>query len=205
MNFLAHLYLSQNNTNIMIGNFIADHIRGNNYEGFSKEIQQGIFLHREIDTFTDAHEVVRKSKRRLHERYRHYDGVIIDIFYDYFLAKNWSDYSEIPLDVYTDGINKMFEKISDELPVKSQNFIKYMIEYNILFNYQNKEGIAKVLNGMNTRTKGKSQMNLAIEDLNLLEDELQEDFTLFFKDLIEHTNHKFKEITSVSNTNEIQE
>ena len=205
MNFLAHLYLSQNNTNIMIGNFIADHIRGNNYLSFSKEIQQGIFLHREIDTFTDAHEVVRKSKRRLHERYRHYDGVIIDIFYDYFLAKNWADYSDVPLETYTKDVYDLFSSISDDLPVKSQNFIKYMIEYNILFNYQYKDGIAKVLNGMNTRTKGKSQMNLAIEDLRLLEDELQEDFTLFFKDLIAHTNQKFKELTSVSNTNEIQE
>ena len=198
MNFLAHLYLSQNDTNIMIGNFIADHIRGNNYEGFSKEIQQGIFLHREIDTFTDAHEIVRKSKRRLHERYRHYDGVIIDIFYDYFLAKNWANYSAIPLNVYTDAINKLFLEISDELPVKSQNFIKYMIEYNILFNYNNKEGIAKVLNGMNARTKGKSQMNLAIEDLEILENELEEDFTLFFKDLIKHTNQKLKEIKTAS-------
>ena len=205
MNFLAHLYLSQNNTNIMIGNFIADHIRGNNYLSFSKEIQQGIFLHREIDTFTDAHEVVRKSKRRLHERYRHYDGVIIDIFYDYFLAKNWADYSDVPLETYTKDVYDLFSSISDDLPVKSQNFIKYMIEYNILFNYQYKDGIAKVLNGMNTRTKGKSQMNLAIEDLRLLEDELQEDFTLFFKDLIAHTNQKFKELTSASNTNEIQE
>ena len=122
MNFLAHLYLSQNDTNIMIGNFIADHIRGNHYEEFSKEIQQGIFLHREIDTFTDAHEIVRKSKRRLHERYRHYAGVIIDIFYDYFLAKNWSDYSAIPLDVYTDCINDLFSEIAEDLPVKSQQF-----------------------------------------------------------------------------------
>ncbi|MCL7763137.1 acyl carrier protein phosphodiesterase [Polaribacter sp. Z014] len=185
----------------MIGNFIADHIRGNNYEGFSKEIQQGIFLHREIDTFTDAHEIVRKSKRRLHKRYRHYDGVIIDIFYDYFLAKNWADYSDVSLDVYTKSVYKLFSKISDDLPVKSQNFIKYMIEYNILFNYQYKDGIAKVLNGMNTRTKGKSQMNLAIEDLRLLEDELQEDFTLFFKDLIEHTNKKFKELTDIQYKN----
>ena len=194
MNFLAHLYLSQNDTNIMIGNFIADHIRGNHYENFSKEIQQGIFLHREIDTFTDTHEVVRKSKRRLHERYRHYDGVIIDIFYDYFLAKNWSNYSAIPLDLYTDAVNNLFIKISDDLPVKSQNFIKYMLEYDILFNYSNKEGIAKVLNGMNTRTKGKSQMNLAIEDLELLHHELEEDFTLFFKDLIAYTNQKLIEI-----------
>ncbi|WP_231494739.1 ACP phosphodiesterase [Polaribacter sp. Hel_I_88] len=195
MNFLAHLYLSQNNTNIMIGNFIADHIRGNNYEGFSKEIQQGIFLHREIDTFTDAHKIVRKSKRRLHKRYRHYDGVIIDIFYDYFLAKNWATYSAIPLDVYTKSVYQLFDKISSELPAKSQQFIKYMIEYDILFNYQYKEGIAKVLNGMNHRTKGKSQMNLAIEDLSLLEAELQEDFTSFFQDLLDFTNQKLKVLT----------
>lgn len=194
MNFLAHLYLSQNNTNIMIGNFIADHIRGNNYQKFSKEIQQGIFLHREIDTFTDAHKIVRKSKRRLHKRYRHYSGVIIDIFYDYFLAKNWANYSEIPLDIYTKSIYELFDQKSAELPIKSQQFIKYMIEFNILFNYQFEEGIEKVLNGMNNRTKGKSQMNLAIEDLRNLKNELEEDFTLFFKDLIKHTNQKLKKI-----------
>jgi acyl carrier protein phosphodiesterase len=196
MNFLAHLYLSKNDTNIMIGNFIADHIKGNKYEGFSKEIQQGIFLHREIDTFTDAHAIVRKSKRRLHERYRHYDGVIIDIFYDYFLAKNWSEYSVIPLDVYTDSVNKLFNEISAELPVKSQNFIKYMIEYNILFNYQFKDGIERVLKGMNSRTKGKSKVDLAIEDLRNLEAEFEQDFTLFFKDLIANTNRKLNEITT---------
>ncbi len=178
----------------MIGNFIADHIKGNNYDGFSKEIQQGVFLHREIDTFTDAHEVVRKSKRRLHERYRHYDGVIIDIFYDYFLAKNWADYSVIPLDIYTDSINKFFYEISPELPLKSQNFIKYMIQYNILFNYQFKDGIERVLNGMNTRTKGKSQMNLAIEDLTILHQEFENDFTIFFKDLQNFTVQKLQEI-----------
>jgi acyl carrier protein phosphodiesterase len=194
MNFLAHLYLSQNDTNIMIGNFIADHIRGNNYEVFSKEIQQGIFLHREIDTFTDAHKIVRKSKRRLHERYRHYDGVIIDIFYDYFLAKNWDNYSAIPLDIYTDAINNLFAKISSELPIKSQQFIKYMIEYNILFNYQFEDGIEKVLNGMNHRTKGKSQMNLAIEDLKKLTKEFEEDFSVFFEDLRNFSNQKTKEI-----------
>ena len=197
MNFLAHLYLSQNDTNIMIGNFIADHIRGNKYEEFSKEIQQGIFLHREIDTFTDAHKVVRKSKRRLHKRYKHYDGVIIDIFFDHFLAKNWANYSAIPLDVYTNSINNLFDKISPELPIKSQQFIKYMIEYNILFNYQFEEGIEKVLNGMNHRTKGKSQMNLAIEDLQILHKEFEEDFTVFYKDLLYFTNQKLKELSVI--------
>ncbi|WP_348667758.1 ACP phosphodiesterase [uncultured Polaribacter sp.] len=194
MNFLAHLYLSKNNPNIMIGNFIADHIKGNNYEGFSKEIQQGIFLHRAIDTYTDAHALVRKSKRRLHKRYGHYGGVIIDIFYDYFLAKNWAKYSEIPFDIFTDAVNKMFSEVSDDLPIKSQEFIKYMIAYNLLFNYQFEDGIEKVLNGMNQRTKGKSKMNLAIEDLKELNKEFEEDFMLFFEDLRNFSDQKLKEI-----------
>lgn len=61
MNFLAHLYLSESNTNIMIGNFIADHIRGNRFTHLDPEIQQGIKLHREIDTFTDAHPITKKK------------------------------------------------------------------------------------------------------------------------------------------------
>lgn len=197
MNFLAHLYLSGNNTNILIGNFIADHVRGNQFGHFSKEIQQGILLHRAIDTFTDAHAIVRQSKRRLHERYRHYDGVIIDIFYDYFLAKSWSSYSAIPLSIYTQSVYSFFEKHSKQLPLKSQSFIKYMVEYDILYNYQFKEGIEKVLNGMNTRTKGKSKMNLAIEDLSIHEKSLEEDFKLFFRDLMNFSKNKLKELQSL--------
>lgn len=196
MNFLAHLYLSEDNPNIMIGNFIADHIKGNNYENFSKEIQQGIFLHREIDTFTDAHPIVRKSKRRLHERYGHYDGVIIDIFYDYFLAKNWIKYSTISLEEYTKKVYLFFTKKAEELPVKSQQFIVYMTQYNILYNYQFIEGIQKVLNGVNQRTKGISKMNLAIEDLQLLEKEFEEDFTIFFEDLRIFTKNRLQQLNN---------
>ncbi len=180
----------------MVGNFIADHIKGNNYMDFSEEIQQGIFLHRAIDTFTDAHKTVRKSKRRLHKRYKHYDGVIIDIFYDYFLAKNWHLYSEIPLKIFTSSVYHLFNNLKETLPLKSQEFINYMISYDILYNYKNKSGIEKVLKGVNNRTNGKSQMHLAIEDLTILEKELEEDFTLFFKDLITFSNQKINELKS---------
>ncbi len=194
MNFLAHLYLSENNENIIVGNFIADYVKGNQYKQYPKEIQQGIFLHREIDTFTDNHKITRKSKRILNKRYGHYNGVIIDIFYDYFLAKNWNNFSAIPLDIYTKSLYSLLKNTSIELPTKSKQFIKYMVEYNILFNYQFKEGIQKVLDGMNTRTQGNSQMNLAIEDLNIYEKELEEDFNTFFLDLIHFSKNKLKEI-----------
>lgn len=171
----------------MIGNFIADHIKGNQFKHYHKEIQKGIFLHREIDTFTDAHEIVRKSKRRLHERYRHFDGVIIDIFFDHFLAKNWSSYSTIPLQIFANNVYEILQENSEILPIKSINFIKYMIEHNILYNYQFENGIEIVLRGMNQRTKGKSQMDLAIEDLKLFHQDFENDFLIFFEDLQNHS------------------
>ncbi|CAM1346726.1 ACP phosphodiesterase [Tenacibaculum insulae] len=190
MNFLAHLYLSGNNTELMIGNFIADHIKGNKFDHFNEEIKKGILLHREIDTYTDAHEIVRKSKRRLHERYRHYDGVIIDIFYDHFLAKNWQKYSAIPLNIYAKSVYQLLQENIEILPEKTQGILPYMIQYNWLYNYQFAKGIQLVLNGMNKRTQGKSQMNLASEDLLIHYQLFEDDFTLFFEDLRNFCNKK---------------
>ena len=196
MNFLAHLYLSKENKDIMIGNFIADHIRGNKFTHYPENIQKGILLHREIDTFTDTHKIVRKSKRRLHERYKHYDGIIIDIFYDHFLAINWNSYSQIPLDTYVTSVYKLLQRNYEMLPEKTQEILPYMIKYNWLYNYQFAKGIQEVLTGMNNRTKGKSKMNLATEDLLLHYDALQNDFFLFFNDLEEFSDKKTKQLLS---------
>jgi acyl carrier protein phosphodiesterase len=94
MNFLAHIYLSGDNYLIKIGNFMADGIRGKQFKNYPQEVQKGIVLHRAIDTFTDAHPVFRQSTKKLHSRYHHYAGVIVDVFYDHFLAKNWANYSD---------------------------------------------------------------------------------------------------------------
>lgn len=190
MNLLAHLYLSKNNKNILIGNFIADAVKGKKYQNYSKEIQTGILLHREIDNYTDLHQIVRKSKRRLHQRYNHYDGVIIDILYDHYLAKNWHHYSEIPLDIYANSVYEYLQKKVEIFPTKIQEILPYMIKYNWLVAYASIEGIEKILIGMNKRTKGISQMDLAIEDLKLYYNELEEDFTSFFKDLEQFTEEK---------------
>jgi acyl carrier protein phosphodiesterase len=178
----------------MIGNFIADGIKGNHFTHYSKDIQKGIRLHREIDTFTDAHEIVRKSKRRLDKRYGLYAGIIIDIFYDHYLAKNWDDYSAIPLEVYVDSVYSLLNSQLENLPKKTQDMLPFMIEYNWLFNYQYLEGMQRVLNGMNRRTKNKSQMHLAIQDLQEHYQEFESDFTEFFKELTAFSNQKLQEI-----------
>ena len=190
MNFLAHLYLSKDNKNILIGNFISDAIKGNKYKKYPIEIQAGILLHREIDTYTDAHPIVRKSMRRLNKRYRHYNGVIIDILYDHFLAKNWSKYSEIPLELYAENVYSFLSKNSTDFPEEIQYLLPYMIQHNWLVNYATLEGIERVLKGMNKRTKGISQMDLAIEDLKLHYTEFEADFTAYFQELIDFSNKK---------------
>lgn len=174
----------------MIGNFIADAIRGNKYKHFSEEIQKGIILHRHIDTYTDQHPIVRKSKRRLHERYGHYDGVIIDLFYDHFLAKNWDDYCKIPLDIYAQNFYSLLHEHYDVLPEKTKQMLPYLEQYNWLYNYRFFEGMQQVMEGMNRRTKMKSQMHLSIEDLKEHYQDFENDFTLFFKDLITFSKHK---------------
>jgi acyl carrier protein phosphodiesterase len=195
MNFLAHLYLSKENTDLMLGNFLGDFVKGKKHENYRPTIQKGILLHRQIDTFTDQHKIVKISKRRLHERYGHYDGIIIDIFYDHFLAKNWHHYSTIPLDIYAQGFYELMHTNYDILPEKAQNLLPYMEQYDWLYNYQFLEGMKTVLEGMNRRTKMVSKMNIAIEDLQEHYSDLETDFSLFFKELINFTDNKINELS----------
>src|SRR6056297_2628175 len=192
MNFLAHIYLSFDDKEITLGNFFADHIRGNKYKHFPDKIQKGILLHREIDTFTDAHPIVRQSSKRLHKTYSHYSRVIVDIYYDHFLAKNWERYSDIPLDIFVDDFYDLLADNYSLLPDPVKRMMPYMTADNWIVNYANKEGIAKVLSGMNRRTKNKSKMNLAITDLEAHYEEFETEFTLFFEELIIFSKEKFK-------------
>ncbi len=194
MNFLAHIYLSGNNKSITIGNFIADGIRGKDYEIYAKDIQTGILLHREIDTYTDAHKTVRLSTKRLHKNYSHYSGVIVDILYDHFLAKNWSHYSQIPLAAYIDDFYDTLEDHFEILPQRIKQMMPYMIADNWLLSYASIDGITKVLEGMNRRTKNKSKMNLAVNELQEFYNEFETEFTHFFDDLIAFSTEKLKQI-----------
>jgi acyl carrier protein phosphodiesterase len=194
MNFLAHIYLSFNDDEVTIGNFIADSIRGNKYKHLPDNVQKGILLHRYIDTFTDAHPTVRQSTKRLHENYSHYSGVIVDIFYDHFLAKNWKDYSDIPLADFVDNFYKILETNYTILPEKIKHMMPYMISDNWILNYANLEGINQVLNGMNRRTKNISKMNFAILDLEKHYDEFEKEFSSFFQELIDFSKQKYKSL-----------
>lgn len=194
MNYLAHIYLSGESDLVTIGNFMADGIKGKDYKKHSKEVQIGILLHRHIDTFTDAHKTVRKSTKRLHSKYSHYSGIIVDILYDHFLAKNWNKYSVVPLDEYVDSFYDSLEKNHSLLPARIQKMIPFMMADNWLLNYGSIEGISRVLEGMNRRTKNRSGMDEAVKELEIFYNEFESEFSTFFEELIEFSNQKLKEL-----------
>ncbi|MBL0048698.1 MAG: DUF479 domain-containing protein [Bacteroidetes bacterium] len=183
MNFLAHLYLSGDSEGLLIGNFIADAVKGKAHEKFSEPIQKGIILHRRIDMFTDSHPIVLQSCKRLWDKYRHYSPVIIDIFYDHFLAANWKYYSNIPLEKFADDSYRLMENNLNIFPEKIKIMLPYMSKHNWLVMYAQVEGIRKTLTGMSRRTPFESGMETAVESLVEHYPLFKNEFELFFEEL----------------------
>lgn len=152
---------------------------------FESEIKLGIELHRHIDDFTDNHDVVLESKKRLRPTYRHYSPVIVDLYYDHFLGKFWRDYSEIELSIFTEDFYKSTRQYGSIIPEKAKNMLFYMEKDNWLLNYQHMEGIQKALSGMARRTPFNSKMEKSIKDLELHYDFFQQEFKDFFPSLQE--------------------
>lgn len=194
MNFLAHIFLSGSSKEVIIGNFIADPVKGKKYLAFPPGIQKGILLHRAIDSFTDTHPIVRKSSARLYKNYSHYSPVIVDIFYDHFLAANWADYSNAPLETFISDFYMLLKDNYVILPKPIQKLLPYMIEQNWLLSYASLEGIKQILYQMNRRTKGRSKMDRAINDLKTHYNLFEEEFRIFFPDLQNFTEQKLKSL-----------
>lgn len=194
MNFLAHIFLSGNNDRIKIGNFMGDGIRGRDYQKFHTDIQIGVLLHREIDSFTDFHEVFRTSKHRLVPKFNHFSGIIVDMFYDYFLAKNWQLFSDIPLKEFSHNFYEILKKHENELNDKTRNMMPYMIKYDWLYNYQDIEELERILGQMDQRFGKNANMKAAVADLKKHHTLFEDEFFIFFNELRQFTKDKKQQI-----------
>ncbi|MBL4734037.1 MAG: DUF479 domain-containing protein [Flavobacteriales bacterium] len=184
MNYLAHLFLSGEDVELMFGNFIGDSVKGGNLSQYSSRVQDGIRLHRAIDQYTDAHHVVMKSKERLRPKYHKYAPVIVDMFYDHFLASLWEDYSEIALDRYIQNCYDLLLARIDSMPKRAQFMLPYMIDGNWLLNYKDLEGLNRALTGLAERSSFKSNMEHATADLERDYGLYKEEFSKFLPDLM---------------------
>lgn len=182
MNYLAHALLSNNDPNLLVGNFIADHLRGNDFRDFPPEIIDGIYLHRRIDTFTDAHSLFKKSKRVFYNGFERYSGILTDIYFDHLLARDFEKYGAGNLADFSARVYKVYQQHSQLLPQSSSRFLDYVIGNNIYPAYATIEGIEKVLYHLSHRIKHNVKLDDSIRLFRAHEKELESNFSSFFED-----------------------
>jgi acyl carrier protein phosphodiesterase len=186
MNYLAHLFLADDSTESLLGALLGDFVKGSLRDRYTEGIRRGIELHRKVDTFTDSHETVRQSKSRISPARRRFAGIIIDVFYDHFLAKNWSQYSQEPLSHFA---NRMYDALLENqtiLPDRLQQILPFMIGQNWLCSYREIDVIDKVLNRMSQRIKRENSLEHSTEELVKNYDGFEADFNDFFPDLTDY-------------------
>lgn len=194
MNFLAHVYLSDGIPKRQIGNFIADAIKGDQYKVYENEMRYGILLHRKIDSFTDSHPVFRQSVRRLFDKFRHYSPVIVDMFFDHFLAKHWSKFHDEPLERFVSQFYDSLTKHQTQLPARTLRMLPYLLAENWLCQYQEVAGLKTILTQMDRRTNDKSMMRFATDALLAEYDDYQTDFFNFMPEIQMHVDKSILEI-----------
>lgn len=186
MNYLAHIYLSGINDEIIIGNFIGDYVKGQDYNHYKPGIKKGILLHRRIDSFTDKHKIVIQSKSYFVPGYHKYAGIIIDILYDHFLVMNWDKFSPEPLESFKENLFDCLKKNYAILPERVQFFLPSFIKNDWVGVYSTIEGIVLVLSRMAMRTTLPDHSEFAREVIHKYYIQLESEFLTYFPDIIKY-------------------
>lgn len=187
MNFLAHAYLSFGNNDLLVGNLIADTVRGKQIEKFPEGISQGIRLHRMIDSFTDSHPVVIQTTAVFKDSVGRYSGSFLDVAYDHFLSL---DMDSIPKEGWAEFAVKCYsvlESRGDILPAKFGSMYLYMRRENWLANYGEMWMIEKSFERLTRRASYLAEDVPVFDDFIQKYDVLKDSYNKFFPDLKAYT------------------
>lgn len=190
MNYLSHIYLSGDSEEIILGNFIGDHVKGQQFLNYPAEVAKGIFLHRLIDSFTDSHPVVNECIIKLRPVFGKYSGIVVDIFLDHFLAVNWSVYSNEKLSSFTKRFHAVLLANFFQLPSQVKLFVPFLIQHKRLQSYASFEGIEKTLRIMAKHTSLPAETELALKILEAEYEFFNSAFNSFFPEIIHYIENK---------------
>ena len=186
MNFLAHAYLSFDVPHLVVGNFLGDFLRQSETLGLPAPIQEGIMLHRKIDTFTDNHPVVRNGTARMRPFHGKYAPVVVDMYFDYLLAVQWRAYHELPLPLFSNKIYGILESQLHVMPDRLKERVPRMIAADWLSSYGTEEGMLFAFDRMQYRASRPDWFANAFQNLLNHWQPFLEDFEAFFPDLVSY-------------------
>jgi acyl carrier protein phosphodiesterase len=186
MNYLAHLYLSEPHEQAWLGSLMGDFVKGPLDERYGAEITRAIAMHRKIDVFTDVHPVVLQSKSRMSAERRRYAGIMVDMFYDHFLAKHWQDFNDEPLAEFTGRVYRVLERYQTVLPERLQRVAPMMMQWDWLGSYADIGSIYTALNWMGRRLKRENRLANSADELVGNYAQLEADFRAFLPDVLRY-------------------
>lgn len=186
MNWLAHLYLSEALPQFQVGNLLPDLAPASQLLALPQSYQQGIRRHREIDTFTDMHPRWKSCVSRFPPPYRRFGGVLTDVYFDHVLARDWHNYSPVPLRRFIDDFYAEMEKCLPEIPGQSAAVLHRMREQDWLGSYHRIAGIRDILQRISCRLRRPFDLAGSIPAFEAHESAFQKDFHAFFPELIRH-------------------
>ena len=188
MNYLAHMFLSLDQEDLMIGNLSGDFVRVADMRFMKPEIEQGVLLHRKIDKFTDEHPIVDRSIDRLSTVHGKYAAVIVDILYDHALTYNWDLYTEESLANFKARNYEILTRRHDDLPPRLQQKIVKMIERDFIEGYRSFDGMRYIMRYMDKRTSFPSKFEASVDQYEAEFEDFNEDFNRFFPELLGFVN-----------------
>lgn len=184
MNYLAHAFLSDKNEESIIGNLLGDFVKGKPDIYYKGEILKWIKIHRKIDSFTDKHLIFRSSKRLISHKRRRFSGIIIDICFDHFLAKNWLEFSNEELPVFVSRVYSILDHNKAILPDRLKNILPRLISEDWIHSYQSLDGVGITLNRISKRFKKDNSLTDSVDEIVENYSELESNFFSFFPELI---------------------
>ena len=190
MNYLAHLFLSGDDEQTMVGNFIGDYVKGSDLNRFAGNFKKGIEMHRQIDVFTDSHAKFREAKTYFRPEFGLYSGIVIDFLYDHFLAKNWNQYSDFTLRTFARRSHAVLLKNFRFLPLRVQGFLPFLIQNKRLESYASVSGIIEALNIMSNYTSLPAKSDFVLRTIEANYNFFDENFRSFMFDMIGFVNKK---------------
>ncbi|MBK8563470.1 MAG: DUF479 domain-containing protein [Saprospiraceae bacterium] len=188
MNFLAHLYLSGQDEHLMVGNFLADFLNNKEVAGLPPDIQKGVAMHRQIDSFTDKHPMVKQGAKRLHPSHGKYAPVILDVFHDFLLAQNWGRYAAEPLPLFASSVYEILLRHLPIMPSMLHDRLPRMVADDWLVRYGTEDGLRFTFSRVRLRSSAPHFFENAVESLTKDYNDFNEEFNSFFPDIIGEVN-----------------
>ncbi len=186
MNWLAHLYLSEPSPAFRIGNLLPDLLPLPALQSLEPEMQRGVEQHRRIDAFTDSHALVRASICRIEPPFRRFGGILTDVFFDHFLARQWAAFSNQPLTDFVEEVYGSFTTHQAQIPFEAHAALQHMEANDWLRSYQHLDGLSRALHRIGRRFRRPVPLDEAMPLFERHYEAFQADFAAFFPELVVH-------------------